>query len=268
MGDQAAWEALFEPATVVVRAMSDAPMMEKETFRIYKGDEVELPLYGLNSWAATTGRGTFRRIVDVGGNYGAVAIALARLFPAARIVVLEPNPLLCRFILWNVREKGLLSQIWPICAGLGGRLRNLAMEVCNGPWRGPALTACVRSAMSTFPREKAPPGKEGRIIEVPVLTMDEVLAQLQWESVDLLKIDCEGCEWSTLLVPRTWTASHVVGEVHFRCALESCWLRGYQPERNCTRASFRSLLELVAALEACRDHVNVSVDLEAILAGR
>ena len=35
---------------------------------------------------------TFQRIVDVGANYGGVAIALAQHQPLAHLLVLEPNP--------------------------------------------------------------------------------------------------------------------------------------------------------------------------------
>lgn len=34
----------------------------------------------------------FARIVDIGANYGGVAVALAQHQPFARLMVLEPNP--------------------------------------------------------------------------------------------------------------------------------------------------------------------------------
>merc|ERR1711874_700839 len=95
--------------------------------------ELDLRLQSLQANRHVQGTWPPVRIVDVGGNYGGTTIALARLFPHAKIVVLEPNPLLCRFALWNFRIHGLLSRIWPVCVGLGEHDQTLAMEICSQP---------------------------------------------------------------------------------------------------------------------------------------
>ena len=48
--------------------------------------------------------------VDVGANLGLVSISLAKQWPSARILALEPAPATFRYLLWNLKENHVASQ--------------------------------------------------------------------------------------------------------------------------------------------------------------
>eukprot|EP00933_Yihiella_yeosuensis_P047758 TRINITY_DN4368_c0_g2_i2.p1 TRINITY_DN4368_c0_g2~~TRINITY_DN4368_c0_g2_i2.p1 ORF type:complete len:386 (+),score=58.05 TRINITY_DN4368_c0_g2_i2:57-1160(+) len=247
---QRQWEAIMMPASVT--RWADSPFGSTQVV-VYKGDRADIHLYGLEN---ATFEKPAERIVDIGGNYGAVSIFLATVFPTAQIVVLEPNPLLCRFLLLNLRLHQLTSRVWPICAAFGSGEGELSMETCNQPWLASTKNTCINLGMRTFPREEsermrnAKVSASGHVIDVPTLSMEKILEGVGWQSADILKIDCEGCEWSTLLEPRrSWHVTRAVGEVHFGCKDASCWPKIH--DGNCTTTMFSSLAELNELVERC-----------------
>ena len=48
--------------------------------------------------------------IDVGANLGLVSISLAKQWPFARILALEPAPATFRYLLWNLKENQVTSQ--------------------------------------------------------------------------------------------------------------------------------------------------------------
>ncbi|CAK0833091.1 unnamed protein product [Prorocentrum cordatum] len=87
------------------------------------------------------------------------------------------------------------------------------------------MNMAQRTVRSPGPPEALQAAAPAGRVRVRALRMERLLAGVGWRSpVGLLKMDCEGCEWDTLLQPaRTWDADHVVGEVHFGCREASCW---------------------------------------------
>ena len=60
-------------------------------------------------------------------------------------MALEPNPLLCRYLLWNVRLNAA-ANVWPLCAGAGAEsgLRNSWIFLRpRARWLGQALDGSV-----------------------------------------------------------------------------------------------------------------------------
>ena len=141
--DQLHWEALIQHASVEKRISSTVGTV---SLKVFKGDMPHVQVYNLDA----SGQVAPSTILDVGANYGGVAVALAKLYSYARFVVLEPNPLLCRFLLWNLRRHGLTNRVWPLCAGAAPQIGEVLMQPCHEPWIGHLVNSCMNMAMRTF----------------------------------------------------------------------------------------------------------------------
>ena len=140
--EQLLWEVLIQHASIEKRIPSPAGTV---VLKVFKGDVPDVQLYNL-----TTSGLAPSTILDVGGNYGGVTLALAEFYTHARIVVLEPNPLLCRFLMWNIRRQGLTDRVWPLCTGAAAKVGEVLMQPCNEPWIGAPVNTCMNLAMRTF----------------------------------------------------------------------------------------------------------------------
>eukprot|EP00913_Durusdinium_trenchii_P016719 g15716.t1 len=224
--EQQEWEELIRYAARTKEVQLSSGSLQ---LYVFKGDMPDIHLYQLESESPNA----FARIVDIGANYGGVAVALAQHQPFARLMVLEPNPLLCRFLLWNIRSHNLTHRVWPLCAALGNT--ELFIEPCKEPWVGGPVNTCMNLAMRTFTGKAS----DGSAVKVPALNLKDILSHVGWESFDLLKLDCEGCEWPlSRLAPLPRRA---VGELHFDCFQRQCW-PPKQRSGNCSHvAQFSSL---------------------------
>src|SRR5205085_12168325 len=75
-----------------------------------------------------------------------------------------------------------------------------------------------------------------RVIDVKVMTMDGIFADIGWEQVDFLKIDCEGFDLAVLKGGRQMLASSKVSLIQF----EYNWM---WPKAGYTLAAALQLLE-------------------------
>ncbi|CAK9079378.1 Hypothetical protein SCF082_LOCUS37879, partial [Durusdinium trenchii] len=234
--EQQEWEELIRYAARTKEVQLSSGSLQ---LYVFKGDMPDIHLYQLESESPNA----FARIVDIGANYGGVAVALAQHQPFARLMVLEPNPLLCRFLLWNIRSHNLTHRVWPLCAALGNT--ELFIEPCKEPWVGGPVNTCMNLAMRTFTGKAS----DGSAVKVPALNLKDILSHVGWESFDLLKLDCEGCEWPlSRLAPLPRRA---VGELHFDCFQRQCW-PPKQRSGNCSHvAQFSSLQEMWDLADRC-----------------
>lgn len=113
-----------------------------------------------------------RRVLDVGANHGLFALAVRGWFPEAVIHGYEPNPVLRSVFEHNYR---LLDGV-PFAEAVGAEDGWCAVDQPGG-----TISARVRS-------------DRGPIRQVSLATAVERLGG----RVDLLKLDCEGSEWSIL----------------------------------------------------------------------
>lgn len=185
--------------------------------------EVQMDVYGLvNAWYT----GTAPRapvIIDIGANIGFWSVLLARLFPEALVFSVEANALAVELLRMNI-----------IHAGLSGRVLPLHLSISNttGEWEHVAscprmaqyrhrdrLAASVRrlykeggqdTCWTTQSRVRRRPGK----FTTPVRTirLEDLVGVIGLGRVDILKIDCEGCETRAGNLLRF--AKQVVGEDH------------------------------------------------------
>lgn len=134
-------------------------------------------------------------IIDLGANVGA-SVAFFRLrYPHASICACEPSPAVFGRLQQNV---GTMKKV---------SLRRIAVTDRTGsmPFR-----VSDESLMSSL--DSSVPG---RVVTVETRTLDDLMADLSLDELDLLKIDIEGAEFEVLRSFAGLDRTHaVVGEVH------------------------------------------------------
>ena len=120
-----------------------------------------------------------RTVVDVGAGVGDTAI-LFSLRGAVRVIALEPYPRLYGEALLNIKANGLADRVVLVNAGLGA----LDGEVC--------------ADLSDVGYSLFRPG--GRCdVRVRMYTLRTLIKEFEVEEGSVLKMDCEGCEYETVL---------------------------------------------------------------------
>ena len=146
----------------------------------------------------------FDFIIDAGGYIGTAAIALARMFPSATIVSIEPSTQNFALLCQNVEA---FPNIIPLNMALLGTTRQAELrdrgtgEMCytvfSATLNAPG-TKLLHSAMGT--------------------TVDELMVLHSKSGVDILKLDIEGSEKEVLHHSRSWIGQVgiLVAELHDR----------------------------------------------------
>ena len=121
-----------------------------------------------------------RTVVDVGAGVGDTAI-LFSLRGARRVIALEPYPRLYGEALLNIKANGLADRVVLVNAGLGAT----GGEVC----------ADLSDVEGYFLFR--PGGRCG--IRVRMYTLRTLIKEFEVEEGSVLKMDCEGCEYESVL---------------------------------------------------------------------
>lgn len=118
-------------------------------------------------------------ILDIGANLGFFSIAARGRYPHATIHAYEPNPRVLPFLKSNLAE--LKIGIYPEAVGTQDGFTSMLDD-------GPSNQARTCST-----------GKD----EIPVVSLEKAVERLG-NSVDLLKLDCEGAEWELFQLSDCW----------------------------------------------------------------
>ena len=116
-----------------------------------------------------------RFIVDCGANVGYTSAYLLHRYPAVRIAVIEPdrgNLAVCRK---NLQPFG--NRVTFFQAGIWGESGAMTMDRTGSEW--------------AF---KARPARIGEMVEFDAMTIADVMKQVDFPRIDVLKIDIEGAE--------------------------------------------------------------------------
>lgn len=128
-------------------------------------------------------------IIDAGANIGVVSLLLAARYPTARIVAVELASSNIELLRMNVRH---FENISVLHAALWGRTTQLTVENPGAePW---AFRA----------HEGVQPDPMAAAIQIPGLTIGDILSHTQMPRVDLLKIDIEGGEREVFSGDTSW----------------------------------------------------------------
>lgn len=151
-----------------------------------------------------------RTVLDVGAHIGCFATIAHRRWPLAEIACVEPNPdnLNC------LRENaGAFATIVPD-----------AVTYTSGPLT--LVSSIFLGSDNTGGSYVVEPGSAAPVGAAPTFvatgrTIEEILLERGWDAIDLLKFDCEGCEFSVLeQTPSLAKIGAIVGEYHDRLRFE------------------------------------------------
>jgi len=151
-----------------------------------------------------------KEVIDIGANIGDTAIYFA-LHGAKKVIALEPFPKNYESAKKNIHLNGLSSKIDLIMAGCGNK---------KGYTKVSSRESGIYSSLATDVNND---------VEVPLMTLEDILKRSNTDA-HLLKIDCEGCEYDTILSSTSETLkkfSHIFIEYHFgyknlKSKLEKC----------------------------------------------
>ena len=122
-----------------------------------------------------------RVVVDVGAFVGDTAIYFA-LRGAKKVYAIEPHPGAYQEMLENIKLNNMQDKIIPINAALGSK---------PGKIRIPNID--TQNTATTYYKPK-----NNGDIEIPMITLDQLINDYGIEP-DILKMDCEGCEFDVIL---------------------------------------------------------------------
>lgn len=126
-------------------------------------------------------------ILDLGAHVGAAAAVLAKRFPAARVVCVEPNPSAFSYLEENTTRNGIRAH-----------LVNKAVGAVAG-------TATLYGAEAASCEASTTLARPGERFEVPVVSFEQLVSEASGP-VRVVKLDCEGAEHDVVNEsdPRAW----------------------------------------------------------------
>jgi FkbM family methyltransferase len=141
-------------------------------------------------------------VVDIGGYIGDFSIYAAKYLNATRVIVYEPTMENFRVLQANIETNNLADRVEVVNKAVSN-LQEVSLNIES--------SECQEIHVSAYWYESAPK----RV--VPSVTLSELFTTHRLESVDLLKIDCEGGEYDILpLAPLELLrrVHHIVFEFH------------------------------------------------------
>lgn len=127
-----------------------------------------------------------KSIIDAGANIGCASVYFARRYPMAKILAVEPTPSTYRMLMRNVAD---LPNVTAIQAAVWRE--NRPVEIID------------EGVLPVAVQIQATSGKAG-VVNVPGRTVDDLMAEARFDTVDLLKMDIEGAEEEVFRQPDAW----------------------------------------------------------------
>lgn len=181
----------------------------------------------IRNYVAKSGARDIETIIDIGANVGDVTLMMHDYFPAARIIAFEAVTEYCDQAVARTRgipnitvyNKAVTGQHrFADDYGTKRRRKRAGLAILKGlPEAGPGWTGGSMVVAEDDERAGGIPGFQKIAQPVDAITLAEVMKQERLTEIDILKLDCEGCEHSVLgtaepdLLKRI---RYIVGEYH------------------------------------------------------
>lgn len=179
----------FFPQTAHTRSGLVVPIHDRTERRIYERMFVEdmFPL-GDHAHLMTS---AVPIVADIGAHVGMFALSVADWFPQARMHLFEPVPRHAARAEALAKLNGL-SAFWQVHRAVVGNQSGPARLHCPGSRLGATLLASKAGGM----------GGCRRTLDVPMVRLDDHMAQHALDHFDIVKIDAEGCEYAAIASSR------------------------------------------------------------------
>lgn len=129
------------------------------------------------------------RVLDVGG-YRGESTMFFLMQGAAEVACVEPMPEAITYIQQQVRAHGFEGRVKLYSVAIGASVGEAALLLRDDGISSMLLTP------ESLPSSAAEEKLEGKTLSVPVWTFAQLVEEVGWETIDVAKIDCEGCEYA------------------------------------------------------------------------
>jgi FkbM family methyltransferase len=143
-----------------------------------------------------------KRVLDLGANIGLGLLVLHDQYPQAELAGVDADPRNFPLLLQNLADNNMALPL--LAAAISGETGILSLRIGEN------------STCSTLIEGDLIHPSHTGTLDVPCLTMSQVLERLNWPSVDLLKVDIEGAEESLFSHENQWlhNVKAIVMEIH------------------------------------------------------
>ncbi len=126
-------------------------------------------------------------IVDIGGNTGIFSL-YAAISGAAKVTVYEPNSQACAVIRRNITENGFDAKV---------KVNHRCIDRVSNQWvRFPVVSSIFNKPIEDDQNAHSQASVDTEAVET--ISLKDILREFP-DGLDVLKIDCEGCEYKVLL---------------------------------------------------------------------
>jgi FkbM family methyltransferase len=180
------------------------------------GRDYGLPIEGAEKVSLLQAGDGIMSIVDLGGNYGVVSIALYKALEGRlRSVSVEAMPSTYFFFRWNMHLNGV-----PLLdTSKVGKSRSRGIAAINAGVTSKEqvnISMCSTPENSMNSRENSGACRPEDTVTVPGVSVDEIFGLFEKKQIALVKLDCEGCEEQAApdLAKYKSQVKRMVGELH------------------------------------------------------
>ncbi len=149
--------------------------------------------------------------IDIGAHIGTVALCLAADHPDLRVIAVEVVPENCAVLRHNIETTGYADRVSVVQAAAAEPGRKTATVLWNYRSAGNEPQEYVKDSRYIAGIYDGADSDVDRH-RVKAVSLDTLMADL--DSLALLKIDCEGCEWAFLRSKRVADIKLIIGEFH------------------------------------------------------
>lgn len=147
--------------------------------------------------------------IDIGSAIGVAAIIMAKLNPNSRVLAFEPYPKSFDNIVHNAEINKITNLSVYNIAVSNNDTKKLTLHICPH-MSGANSTHAISNRFNERYKSK-------QKVDVNCISFDQIVEKHQIESIELLKIDCEGAEFEIIYDSETFKqgiVKNITGEFH------------------------------------------------------